>query len=116
MITRSVGIKVKKLRLIILAILASIFSSHVYAADPADVQRLKDTRSCGACNLSGAYLSGTYLGQRNLSAANLQKADLRGANLSGANLEGANLSGAIMNGVIFCNTIMPDGSVIYSGC
>ncbi|MDB2399404.1 pentapeptide repeat-containing protein, partial [Planktomarina sp.] len=29
-----------------------------------------------------------------------------GANLNGANLRGANL----------CNTIMPSGSVMYSGC
>ena len=31
--------------------------------------------------------------------------------LSGAYLKGANLMGAIL-----CNTTMPDGSVIYSGC
>ena len=31
-------------------------------------------------------------------------------------LTNANLSGAIMQGAILCNTTMPDGSVIYSGC
>ena len=31
--------------------------------------------------------------------------------LTDANLKGANLKGAIL-----CNTTMPDGSVIYSGC
>ncbi|MDA9053404.1 pentapeptide repeat-containing protein [Planktomarina temperata] len=31
-------------------------------------------------------------------------------------LEGADLTDANMEGVIFCNTTMPDGSVIYSGC
>jgi len=28
----------------------------------------------------------------------------------------ADLTDANMEGVIFCNTTMPDGSVIYSGC
>ena len=42
--------------------------------------------------------------------------NLTEAELSGANLTGANLNYAIMEGVIFCNTTMPDGSVIYSGC
>jgi len=32
------------------------------------------------------------------------------------NLEAADLRGAKMKGAILCNTIMPDGSVIYSGC
>ena len=31
-------------------------------------------------------------------------------------LTNANLFGAIMQGAILCNTTMPDGSVIYSGC
>ena len=31
-------------------------------------------------------------------------------------LGGADLSGAYMQGAALCNTIMPDGSVIYSGC
>ena len=31
-------------------------------------------------------------------------------------LTDANLDYAMMKGVIFCNTTMPDGSVIYSGC
>ena len=62
-----------------------------YGADPADLQKLKDTNKCVECDLSGA-------------------------DLLEANLEGANLSGAFMKGAILCNTIMPDGSVIYSGC
>ena len=31
-------------------------------------------------------------------------------------LGGANLSGAYMQGAALCNTTMPDGSVINSGC
>jgi len=36
--------------------------------------------------------------------------------LSNANLEGAVLNNVSMKGVILCNTTMPDGSVVYSGC
>ena len=34
----------------------------------------------------------------------------------GAKLRGADLTGVYMKGAILCNTTMPDGSVIYSGC
>jgi uncharacterized protein YjbI with pentapeptide repeats len=60
-------------------------------------------------------LRGANLSNADLRGANLD-ADLKGANLSNANLKGADLSYAIMRGVILCNTTMPDGSVIYSGC
>ena len=39
-----------------------------------------------------------------------------GSALEGTNLTGAVLTGAYMKGAILCNTTMPDGSVIYSGC
>ena len=90
-----------KLRLTILAIVASIFANSAYAFDPDDLKKLKDTNKCVECDLSSAYL---------------MEADLKGAALSKANLKGTILSYAIMNGAILCNTTMPDGSVIYSGC
>ena len=74
-----------------LTLAATMFASSASAFDPADLQKLKDTKGCGMC-------------------------DLEGANLEGADLEGANLEGAKMKGAILCNTTMPDGSVIYSGC
>ena len=46
----------------------------------------------------------------------LTGADLIGANLSGADLRDADLSGADLRDARFCNTVMPDGSVLYSGC
>ena len=111
-----------KLTLPILAIAATMFASSAYAFDPADLKKLKGTGNCQSCDLTDVDLS--Y--QTNLSGANLSGADLSGAiliyaNLSGANLggaflDGANLYGAYMNGAILCNTTMPDGSVIYSGC
>ena len=63
-----------------------MIGSQVSAVDPDDKQKLEDTKQCAQCNLEAA--------------------DLRGANLEGAKMKGA----------IRCNTIMPDGSVIYSGC
>ncbi len=89
-----------------LTLAASMFANGASAFNPDDLQKLKDTNSCVQCNLQGANLQGV-----NLQDANLQDADLRGANL-----RDARLIGAIMNGVILCNTTMPDGSVIYSGC
>ena len=63
-----------------------MIGSQVSAVDPDDKQKLEDTKQCAQCNLEAA--------------------DLRGANLEGAKMKGA----------ILCNTIMPNGSVIYSGC
>ena len=115
-----------KLTLTALTVAATIFASSASAFDPDDLQKLKDTNECRICdltnaNLFGANLSGTNLFGTNLSDANLfggdlSDANLVGANLSDSNLESANLSGAIMQGAILCNTTMPDGSVIYSGC
>jgi uncharacterized protein YjbI with pentapeptide repeats len=67
-------------------------------------------------DLGGADLGGAYLLSAYLLSANLREANLRDANLEGANLEGGNLFRALMKGAILCNTTMPDGSVIYSGC
>ena len=87
--------------LTVLAITAVMFASSASAFDPDDLQKLKDTGNCIGCNLESAILSG---------------ADLSGADLSGANLKGADLNYANMKDAILCNTTMPDGSVIYSGC
>lgn len=67
-------------------------------------------------NLTGAFLRGSNLRGTDLRKANLFRADLTDADLSGAILKEADLTRAKMNGAILCNTIMPDGSVIYSGC
>ena len=89
-----------------LTVAVTMFASGVSASDPDDLQKLKETNECIDCDLSLA----------NLIGADLWRADLRGADLSNATLSGANLLSATMNGAILCNTIMPDGSVIYSGC
>jgi uncharacterized protein YjbI with pentapeptide repeats len=83
-----------KLTLPILAISATMFASSASAFDPDDLQKLLHTNKCVECDLS----------------------DLSEANLWGATIRGANLRGADLNGGILCNTTVPDGSVIYSGC
>ena len=110
-----------KATLTALTVAATIFASSASAFDPDDLQKLKDASFCILCdlsgaNLTGANLSGAKLMGTNLTGANLNGANLRKANLDGANLRDANLSYAIMMDAILCNTTMPDGSVIYSGC
>jgi uncharacterized protein YjbI with pentapeptide repeats len=57
----------------------------------------------------------------NLTDAKLIRARLRGANLAetnltGTNMKGANLSDITQDNAILCNTVMPDGTVIRTGC
>ena len=117
-----------------LTIAATMFASSASAFDPDDLQKLRDTNKCVECdlsdlseanlwgatmrraNLSGADLSSSYLRRADLSGADLRRANLSGANLSNADLSGANLYEAELMGAILCNTTVPDGSVIYSGC
>ena len=88
-----------------------MFANSASAFDPDDLQKLKDTNKCMRCDLSDAGLL-----RADLNGADLSGANLEGADLVGANLKDAKLNYAIMNGAILCNTTMPDGSVIYSGC
>ena len=60
-----------------------------WAADPAQLVRLLDTKGCPGCALQDADLI-----RADLRSANLRRAKLQGANLSGAQLDDANLSGA----------------------
>jgi len=79
-----------------LTIAATMFASSASAFDPADLQKLMHTGDCVQCNLKGA--------------------DLFLVDLRGAYLGVANLFYALMNGTSLCNTIMPNGSMIDSGC
>tara|TARA_R110000796_G_scaffold248917_1_gene376226 strand:- start:310 stop:624 length:315 start_codon:yes stop_codon:yes gene_type:complete len=95
-----------------LTVAATMFASSASAFfDPADLQKLLDTNECVQCYLQGANLRGADLIDADLSGAYLTDADL-----SGADLTGAHLARAALNGATLCNTTMPDGSVIYSGC
>ena len=96
-----------KATLTALTIAATMFASSASAFDPDDLQKLKDTGFCVGCDLRKA----------NLTGANLSGTDLRDAYLKGAFLSGAAVSyTTYMLGAILCNTTIPDGSIIYSGC
>ena len=107
---------IMKRTLTALTVSVTMFANSAYAFDPADLQKLMDTNECVKCDLSGANLGGTNLMDANLSGANLVSAYLAGANLAGADLESARLGRFDLRGAVLCNTTMPNGSVIYSGC
>ena len=67
-------------------------------------------------SLKDADLSAAKLVNAKLTAADLWRANLKDVSLYKADLTSADVRGVITNGVKLCNTIMPDGSFIYSGC
>jgi uncharacterized protein YjbI with pentapeptide repeats len=77
------------------------FVPAAWAANPAHLERLRETNQCPNCDLSGANLE-----QANLFGTNLINANLRGANLSGANLGSANLTDADLSGANLGNAYL----------
>jgi uncharacterized protein YjbI with pentapeptide repeats len=66
---------------------------------------------------SGGIFSGSNFSNADLSGADFQGALLDGACLVGADLHKAHLdTSTLLEGAIFCNTIMPDGSINDTGC
>lgn len=101
------------------------------AVNPLQVRQVLQTRVCPRCDLSYAKLGITNLRGADLRGANLQGADLKASDLREANLAGANLfqadlrstnlTGAILTNAdlteaILCNTTMPDGKKVETGC
>jgi uncharacterized protein YjbI with pentapeptide repeats len=78
-------------RAALLCALALAAAPKAAAFDAAHVERLRATKACDFCDLSGA---------------DLEQAELAGARIAGADLENACL----------CNTILPDGRTEMSGC
>lgn len=69
------------------------------AFSEAALAKLRETRICPGCDLSGADLSAMDLSDADLSGADLRRADLSHAKLVATNLEGANLEGSRVYGV-----------------
>lgn len=67
-------------------------------------------------DLRGAKLTNVNLTRVDARLADFQGADLGGACIVEANLLGAALDGSDLRNAIFCNTIMPDGTINMSGC
>jgi len=78
----------------------------VHGYSQQDLDQLKSTKKCQACDLSNAPLANTTLTGANLERANLLSANMSGANLSGANLSGANCMNASLTGARLVNANM----------
>ncbi len=95
------------MRITALVVVASIVffvaAGTLSAYNETDLQKLKTTKNCADCDLSGALLMHWVLSGADLSGANLRGANLTGAWLPGANLAGANLSSAIMTSASLAN-------------
>ena len=82
---------------LLIAFLMTI-GSQVNAFDPADLQRLMDTKKCSRCSLTDTDLYRADLEGANMAGANMEGANMAGANLAGAYLRGANLVGTHLSG------------------
>ena len=69
----------------------------------ANLTKLKNTKSCPGCDLSGIELISFDLKNADLSGANLTGAILRRSDLTGANLTGTNLTDADLIGADLTN-------------
>lgn len=67
-------------------------------------------------NLSNANLSDTDLSHAKLLGADLTRASLKHANLEGTDLTGATLRISQLNTARLCETKMPDGTTVVTGC
>ena len=77
----------------------------------ANLTKLKNTKSCPGCDLSGIELISFDLKNADLSGANLTGAILRRSDLTGANLTGANLTDADLMGVNLTNAKLTKASL-----
>jgi len=128
----------KSVLIMFLSLILSFFflSGELFAYKKSDLKKLRDTKKCIKCDLSGANLQFTnlsganlqftnlsganlnkanlnkaILSETNLNKANLRRSDLTGADLTGANLNktkltGADLTGAILGGAILKDSIL----------
>ena len=69
----------------------------------ANLTKLKNTKSCPGCDLTGIELINFDLKNADLIGANLTGANLKGSDLTEANLTGANLTNADLLGTNLTN-------------
>ena len=89
--------------------------ANVYAAELGGAPNLVGAVMNGS-NFVGANFYGANLEAAQFVGADLTDADLRWTSLLGANFTGANMTAAKLDGAIFCQTVMPDGSVNDANC
>ena len=111
---------------ILLTIPFLFLSANLHGYKPEDLGKLRDSKTCSKCDLSGANFYEADLQEVNLNGAILHHANLRRSNLSGADLSdamlfradlfGADLTNTNLEGAKFCNTILPLGSISIKDC
>ena len=86
----------KSVLIMFLSLILSFFflSGELFAYKKSDLKKLRDTKKCIKCDLSGANLQYTNLSETNLNMANLNMANLYKANLQYTNLSETNLNNA----------------------
>ena len=116
----------KSVLIMFLSLILSFFflSGELFAYKKSDLKKLRDTKKCIKCDLSGANLqftnlSGANLQFTNLSGANLNKANLNKAilsetNLNKANLRRSDLTGADLTGAILGGAILKDSILSWT--
>ena len=106
----------KSVLIMFLSLILSFFflSGELFAYKKSDLKKLRDTKKCIKCDLSGANLQYTNLSETNLNNANLRRSDLTGADLTGANLNKAKLTGADLTGAILGGAILKDSILSWA--
>ena len=131
----------KSVLIMFLSLILSFFflSGELFAYKKSDLKKLRDTKKCIKCDLSGANLQFTnlsganlqftnlsganlnkanlnkaILSETNLNKANLRRSDLTGADLTGANLNKAKLTGADLTGAILGGAILKDSILSWA--
>ena len=136
----------KSVLIMFLSLILSFFflSGELFAYKKSDLKKLRDTKKCIKCDLSGANLQFTnlsganlqftnlsganlnkanlnkaILSETNLNKANLRRSDLTGADLTGANLNkakltGADLTGSDLTGAILSGAILKDSILSWA--
>ena len=90
--------------ILIFTFLFSLIGCEKYSEEvQANLTKLKNTKSCPGCDLSGIELISFDLKNADLSGANLTGANLKGSDLTEANLTGANLTNADFLGTNLTN-------------
>ena len=77
----------------------------------ANLTKLKKTKACPGCDLTGIELINFDLKNADLSGANLTGANLKGSDLTGANLIGANLTDTDLLGTDLTNAKLINGKL-----
>jgi uncharacterized protein YjbI with pentapeptide repeats len=106
------------------------FGGTVYADEAvltrSDFKKSRITWHANNANFSSANFDGSIMTRSTLTNSDFSEASFVNANLTGtdfsnsdltdADLTGATLTNVRFEGTILCNTIAPDGAVLFTGC